>query len=244
MLQKCARHVVDGSQSTMNDQHLNAQGIALRVAEDQLDLAGMRRNCAWLISNRSEEKESYFGHLKSLSRHTNQRNLDVGSCIRDWKVFCFSRSWTILHKNGSCSGFNWLCCGCHSVHNLKSISESLMGDHENGREVEVLHVIRTISELLVESPKDVVQNSWVPLFFSPDSNGGESYTVLVLHWFDIYYIQHVILTRCYWLTCKHSSTHFLEVKSGIVKKNKNVVDCGGSDYTDHIESTFIWGVWL
>lgn len=62
---------------------------------------------------------------------------------------------------------------------MKSISESLIGN-QVGKEVEVLHVIRSISELLVESPKDVLQNPWVPLFFSPDSNGGESYFCLAL----------------------------------------------------------------
>ena len=49
-----------------------------------------------------------------------------------------------------------------------------------GKEVEVSNVIRSIAERLVESPKDVLRNPWVSLFFSPDSSGGESCDMILM----------------------------------------------------------------
>jgi hypothetical protein len=65
--------------------------------------------------------------------------------------------------------------------------------------VEVSHVIRSIAERLVESPKDVLRNPWVSLFFSPDSSGsGESYIDMIFFLpcflvFDVFNTLHLIL---------------------------------------------------
>ncbi|KAG0560929.1 hypothetical protein KC19_9G025500 [Ceratodon purpureus] len=225
--QKCSRHEVGISQNTLNNQtsvHENTQGITPLVAENHLDLAGLRATHG--VQSSSTHLYDTFQHnrehngdqvhtkdfLKTacktlqycetqyISKVTEREDLErkvagindargiisLPSSKPEKFYQCVAFIKRLIRRDGELFGklekfeqaYKSEESRCLELrkgledHNLKSISESLIGN-QVGREVEtVLHVIRSISELLLESPKDVLQNPWVPLFFSPDSNGG------------------------------------------------------------------------